>query len=441
MAVSTCHSLFYLDSQMPLKPFLALVLSVAILQGLAYSEGLDSSGVTKAVELENACLKYRNSITEGYVAIEIRSSTNETSGAMISTQELRIWFKEGKLRCDSRRRTPKKKWTNWSTVVVDGDKYIHIPEESNSGGTHAFQAEYGDAIKHFGIFHPRWVGMGVNPEPYLHHDRYGRAVGTAALLKPNEVIRIDDSNTEIWKIGFSQILNVSSVAKGEFRPIDDNANRSTPTPIIDAKKFREPIGQKAIASGSSDVLSTIDDTQVGAVAPLVQASQANSKVVNTRAAWISPNQGHSLVRALVRHESPGNSLVQSVDIDYLQYGVKGIWFPSEVRRRDIRNGTSSKQRVMLMKDVDFDRPISDSKFMLDGLDLAEGRKIFDRTRGPVEITLVVCEGQILELPSDIQIPVENVPSTAKQLLLIGNAVLLAILSAIALRRFLRRKYS
>ena len=89
--------------------------------------------------------------------------------------------------------------------------------------------------------------------------------------------------------------------------------------------------------------------------------------------WLSKNQGGLPVYIGVRL-SDGH-LVQSLRTKLRKHGADGVWFPSQVVFRKIREGKVTVEEVVTVEDATFGQDIPDETFTLAGLGLPKGRTV------------------------------------------------------------------
>jgi len=365
----------------------------------------------RAIKLEQECLKYRQENTSsGFVHLEI---TRTEAGQPPVQFDLRILFSDKQLRFDSKQKIADGDWSGRTITVVDEEKYIRISGDKKFSGTVGFNSDYGDPLSYFSLFHPRWLGMGVNDEAFLHQAPNGRAVGNTTNKTPVVISRVPDVEPETWEIAHFQSMAIGDARKLQMQPerpksygLDDSTESET--------KVVPPTSPQ-IPEGYSDA-DTID---------------------NTTKTWIVPNQGHSLLLAAVIHKSPGTDLMQTMECSVKSYGRKGVWYPSKVERRMTLNDELMKEEIIIVKEADFDMPMKKEYFSLEGLDLVDGREVYDRTRGKLERKLLVDGEDVTEVLQIAEVDPELWSN--RRILLAINGLVLAVLATLYVRRIYGKK--
>jgi hypothetical protein len=395
--------------------------------------------VLQARNLEEGCLKYRrDNVTQGYLRlrVDVASSANADSSVSKSIRDMRVWFKGDNVRIDNRAAIPGNGWSEWTVMAVSGDRYIVIPGENGVAGTVGLVSEYGDAMAHFGLYNPRWLAMGVNGESQFQKDPLAMSVGMAGKLIPKQVICTGD-NPQTWEIVYSDTISLSDAR--QIRLPQSGAGDAT-TPHRKSASQQQLYLPVRPGDGSSG--AKINNTPL-ADDPVATASVPKTEIgaiENRLTAQIRPAEGFSLVKATAEHRSPGKELVLAMECEYRPIGQKLIWFPHRVRRTEHAENKPIREEIIEVIDADFDNVVRDAVFSMNGIDLPDGKKIFDRSRGPIEQPLIVADGKLVEIPPALTAVIEagNV-SQLRRLLLVLTGVVCAVLAMLCILRFTQRR--
>lgn len=361
-------------------------LSVALAMVVGDSQLLAQASLLNPPEpklIHEYCLQYRAAATQAG-AITLHSRTQRDIGGPEASEtavQFRIWFNNGKLRidmCDVDSDGSER--GEWERFIVTERTYTWIPAGEFEGVT-APVAEYsqseGGVIGHFRLFHPRWIGMGVNHESVMEGEPRARLVNPAAQSNVS-IIREDVDGHVAWKL---------------------------------TKRLKYP--------GTDDSSPPIPGEMVY---------------------WFAPDAGWSLVRGELRELGSRQTKVMSVQSKLRQFGPSGVWFP-EVVVREIRYGNRVTERTTLtITEADFGTPPDPLVFTVAGLGLPAGQRVADRTQGPIE-TVAISDGrQMVPLSGSALLPAPSPPQSMRAWWLLVNAVVLAIVGVvIALRSFRRQR--
>jgi hypothetical protein len=131
-----------------------------------------------------------------------------------------------------------------------------------------------------------------------------------------------------------------------------------------------------------DGLFTRKDRQITDIARERNASANLFKVTSkltgsgsTVTSWIDPEKGPSITRILCAWSGGGHQGQQEVQVEYGQFGKRGIWYPARVSYRRMENGTLTFHEETVTPAADFDSEVADGTFSLAGLDLPVGRQV------------------------------------------------------------------
>lgn len=327
------------------------------------------------------CLQYRAAATQaGFIAVHSLTQRDIGGpGASQTAAQFRIWFEEGNLRVDMRGEDGSGS-EEWERFIVTDRTYTWIPAGEFEGVT-APQAEYsqseGGVMGHFRLFHPRWIGMGVNHESVMECEPRARLVNPAAQSNVS-IVRDEVDGHVAWKL---------------------------------TKRL------KYSATGDS-----------------------SAPIPGERACWFAPHAGWNLVRGEMRELDPKRSKVMTVQSKLRQYGTDGVWFPEVVVRETRYDDRVTDRTTLTITEVEFGTPPAPQVFTVAGLGLPAGKRVADRTQGPIE-TVAISDGeQMVPLSGPAVLPSPSPPQSMRAWWLLANAVVLAVVGVvIAVRAFRRRK--
>lgn len=316
----------------------------------------------------STCLAHRDAVVRsGYLRLMISSERNIGSEAVSEVaDEMLIWFVGSQIRFDMRRRSERNTWhDDWEKFAVTESTYTWIPE-GGFEGVIAPVSEYshdpGGVMGHFHLFHPRWIGMGVNGESLMQHSIGARLV--TPETKRKFTVESDDS-------GGDRLWRVTSALK---------------YPAADA---------------------------------------GGDSIAGLQVSWFDPNAGWNLVRGELQEFAPQGTKVLSVRCRVRRFGNDNHWFPEEVVR-EVRYAERITQRTTLtVLDADFDSVPDRASFSASGMSLAAGKRLADRTQGTREVELISDGKALIPISGpDVEIA-SSKTSTGRAWLLLLNALILA----------------
>lgn len=364
--------------------FGAIVFALACVRSVAADEPAQAlqSLRDQANGLQAACLDYREEVTaHGRVFLRIVEEHREgASPGKQQEAEHRIWFSGDLLRFDVRGRTGDESWSDWEHYVVGPDEYIWIPEGEFQGvvaPAAEFASQAGGTIGHFVLYHPRWLGMGQNSEAVLQ-SRPGSRFVDPGLSKA------DYTEVSLESLGDRPVPKV--VRRTSFPPAKADAPRIPGEFVM----------------------------------------------------WFAPDAGHSLIRAEIREFAEPRTIVRSVENRLGQFPHGGVWFPREVVRETKYGDEVTRRQVISIHEAEFGRPPRSTVFTLQGIQLAEGKRVSDRTEGPRPTELVSDGNKIVELRGPTVQPAAVPDATGQRSwLLLMNAAVLALLAGYFFVRMLK----
>jgi hypothetical protein len=154
--------------------------------------------------------------------------------------------------------------------------------------------------------------------------------------------------------------------------------------------------------------------------------------------WFAPEAGGSLVRAELREFGKRMTMVRSVESHLEQFGENGVWFPRQVVRETKYNGKVTRHELVTVQEAVLGRPPDDEQFTLAGMDLLQGKQIFDRSQDPRETSLVWDGQQALAIRGP-QADFRGLHPRRWTWFLVANAILLAMLGTRCLLRLRRQR--
>lgn len=363
---------------MGLRPLLFCVL---FLGASAFAEQRDIEKRTPSpINLQAECLRYRNEISQSG-RVFLHSVTEDRNGR--SEVEFRIWFTPERLRFDIRR-LRNEEWNGWEYYVIEGDRYTWIPE-GQFEGVIAPAVEHTDqegVMKHFVLFHPRWLGMGQNSESSLHSEPGARFVDPGVTKATYTVAADRIEGSEAWRV-----------------------TRETSFP-----------------GKSSDT----------------------PRIPGEFVMWFAPDAGMSLLRAELREFGEKATHVMSVASELEQFPITNAWYPRRVVRETAVDGRVYRRQVISVQEIVLGEPPSDKTFTVAAMDLPKGKQISDRSSGPSETVLVWDGASAVPIRGpDVMPMVPPAPSSTGRSttfwILAAHAVLFAVIGlACAARWYLNR---
>lgn len=335
-----------------------------------------------AADLQRECVSYRETTTrEGHIEFQTTTYDRDDGSLSPTVVNFRIWTSGNRLRLDRNQQEPDGKSGGWATYIVSPPNYFWIPE-GEFEGVEAPEAEFrnqkGGAIGHFSLFHPRWIGMGINDESLMEIEPLARFVnpGLHGVQYAVAADRIDGVDT--WRA---------------------------------SREVEFPSDQPGLPANKGEIVM-----------------------------WFAPSEGGSLVKQESREYSPSATRVMSMSASMKQYPPKGFWFPAEVVRTTSANGQPSKQRILKVTAAEFGIPPDPAIFTINGVGLQKGKTISDRSHGKHATTMVSDGKTVVRVKGPFADISEGPPQTSLRFwLLIGNAALFAVLGGVAVHRLRLRK--
>lgn len=340
--------------------------------------------IPSAQAVQSNCLVHRDTVARsGYLRLKMHTERDmgaDSASELVS--EMRIWFAGDQLRFDIRRRGEDGQWSDeWERFSVTRSTYTWIPAGEFEGVV-APVAEYaqepGGVMGHFRLFHPRWLGLGVNSESVMHYQAGARLVNPesprTAVVEADEI-----DGRHLWRLTTS--LKYPPAAVGE-----------------------EPIPGEKVC-------------------------------------WFDPSAGWSLVRGELREFAPSGTKVLSVRSRIRRFGTADHWFPEEVIRETRYQERVTQRTTLTVLEADFVSAPDSSIFTASGMNLTAGKRIAHRTQGAREVSLVSDGRQLIPI-SGPEVQIAPPPaSSSRAWLLLFNAVLLAGVGIILLLRSRRTRNS
>lgn len=359
-----------------------MIYSCVALAALASGEPDGTSNpIPSPIQLQAECLKYRGLITKhGHIAFHVIDERRTGPEAGSREAEYRIWFSDERLRFDVSNRVDQR-WSDWENYVVDKDQYTWIPE-GDFEGVVAPASEYkndrGGVIGHFGLFHPRWLGMGQNSEALMHQEPTARTISPTITKANYQVDSVQLNGFDAWKI----------TRKTSFPGADSNAPRIPGEFVI----------------------------------------------------WLVPNAGMSLLRAELREFDDHATTIRTVESELQQFPEIGAWFPKRMVRETTVGDKTTRHQTITVREAAFGNAPNDFVFTLAGLGLPKGKRISDRSRGPRETVLQWDGQQIIPVRGPITFIDLTTESRQYGWLFVLNVALVAVLGTVYVVRLVRNRY-
>ena len=338
------------------RALVSLVVSAAVSQGICDEPAAAPDETSAAArEILEKCEKYRiEHFQEGDVVLHIIHFVEDEGGNTADelTITKRIWF-SGECRRNDSLAGP----SRYRTAMC-GDKYIWSSNEDLSVVV-APSNEYTDTRREFGLSHMRWIGMGYNAPLILEQGRGSRCLwlseSTTAQVASVQKENLD--GLEVWKVCYVQDGTFDSAESTQVDAKNDDSDRKT-----DNDPFADEPEEK-------------QSTELG--------EMLTFHTENTY--WIAPSQGYALVKNLFTTHYPDKQLelVHELDAKYAEDVLSGTWYPKTVTTKMRDNGKLNMGRRYLLENVTFQKP-DPAVFELKGFSLANGRRISDRTLGPIQ---------------------------------------------------------
>ena len=254
-------------------------------------------------------------------------------------------------------------------VSLTGKKYIS-EVDSELDVVVAPQQEYPDPRAHFGVFNPRWIGMGFNSPFALSQGRAHRCL----KIPEKGPLGVDSIGTEELNGVITTKLHFESSGKIDLSKLLTQIREQE----LQEGSFGDEGENETNSSGGfddeADGKGTVDgDGQVGGI--------ESYSFQNTL--WFAPSQGNGLIKCVSRTSYPdrGVETVQELNAEYRRDDATGVWFPREVVTTTRSNGDLSFAFRDEIAEASFARP-APSVFQLNGFKLPVDRRISDRTLGP-----------------------------------------------------------
>ncbi len=156
--------------------------------------------------------------------------------------------------------------------------------------------------------------------------------------------------------------------------------------------------------------------------------------------WIVPSRSYSVLRAETRLENEHGAMKQSVVSELVQYSEGSVWYPSRSEQELSINGEWQEREIITVKEATFGIPIEPSVFTLESFGLPLGRTVLDDSSGvPVWQVWNGEKTRRMTIRDTEAIDTPNASASSLwRWVLIGNAILCAVLACFLIRRLLRR---
>jgi hypothetical protein len=351
---------------------------------------LASHGICSGAErpdaqtIQSNCLKQRESVTQsGFLRLIIRAEHDiGTDAASELVSEMCVWFSGDQIRFDIRRRDERGEWSDeWERFAITGSTYTWIPEGEFEGvvaSVSEYAQEPGGVMGHFRLFHPRWIGLGVNSESLMQYEAGARLVIPEA--RRIAVVATDElDGRTVWRLT---------------------------TPL----KYPPP-------------------------------EEGTGSIPGEKVCWFDPDAGWSLVRGEMREFAPQGTKVLSVRSRIRRFGTGDHWFPEEVIRETRYQERVTQRTTLSVLEADFSSGVDLSTFTASGMNLTAGKRIADRTQSDREVILVSDGRQLTPISGRHIQPAPPPVSSSRAWLLLLNAILLAGIGMVFLLRACRAKHT
>lgn len=397
--------------------------------------------------LHTECIRYRQEhMHSGRLELHVKREKFTESVPRIVEEENLVWFSDDRIRFDFRHREgAEAEWGAWSRVVVDNAKYMWIPPDM-IGGTIAQLTDYKDVHAHFGVFHPRVLGLGVSSVQTLHRDSNMQLLGPHRTEEPVEVESVRLRDQDAWRLVY-QIKRPpkSSAAESGAAQSAGVGVRGIEQPFLPSQRPdpKDSSRNSAVENPATDGKKGRPTPQRGEInMPIATPAVDDPEVV----LWIIPEEGYSLARAEMRTNAAGiGPTLTAMEATYKRFPHRDIWYPEQVSRTVHMNGELTFRETLTVGNAEFGEAIDDGVFELAAMDLPKNKRIFDRTEGGTEKTLVWDGKAAVHLPN----PVEQAEAASLMepkgwgmtMLFLVNAVLLSAIGCWCVVRLFGRRAS
>lgn len=342
--------------------------------GLAGGENRDLEELARRVQEE--CESYRlRKFEHGTMTFRQWRMTAGADGAEHLENEnvIRVVFNGECLRNDIRSDAvaplPK------SQVIVCGDQYISVLGP-NVVATVAPVMEYGGhagTLDHFGLVHPRWLGMGNNPLTALTK---GRKYRDLQLGPTDPLVGVEEeilNGVQTWRITYE---------------------------------------------GSGETFARLSAT----------SEPKTMRYIVRRILWIAQSQGYGLLRSEWRAVFPEEEveLANMVASSYRHDPSSDTWYPAETTRTTRRNGVLINGERIVVEEASFSPP-DPQEFRKESVLLSQGQRLLDRTDGARQKQYHWDGAKLILIPTatSVSAPAEvRVLSSWRGMLLVNSAVLM-----------------